>query len=347
VRMANIDRLFDVALHLYRLGAPPGMRVHLCVYHSQFPLLIRSAIERRLDAALDRRRPDTVFDLPDIRERIDAAGEEDQLFIVLGSPVTEVGRDHDYDWAVVEPSSMRSLIQLAGRVRRHRLGASDVPNIIVFSHNLRHYEKRREAAYCKPGYETDDAEFRLVDHDLRVALTESERSTIDARPRIVARDSLRPRHSLVDLEHARMEGKTRAQDSAESAALFWVRPSAHLCGVVQQQQPFREQLRTEIDLILLPNDDEDDYRLMRVSGKRGEFEIDVESSLNGRIAPERVRGERITPWGSVDYMEALATLAAEMDLRLDECARRFGTVTLPDEAQGWRFHPVLGFTKRR
>ena len=41
---------------------------------------------------------------------------------MLGSPVTEVGRDHDYDWAVVEPSSMRSLIQLAGRVRRHHLG---------------------------------------------------------------------------------------------------------------------------------------------------------------------------------------------------------------------------------
>jgi CRISPR-associated endonuclease/helicase Cas3 len=72
---------------------------------------------------LNRRKPDAVFELPDIRERLDRSPEPDQLFIVLGSPVTEVGRDHDYDWAIVEPSSVRSLIQLAGRIRRHRPGA--------------------------------------------------------------------------------------------------------------------------------------------------------------------------------------------------------------------------------
>ena len=50
VRMANIDPLFDVALAMYAQGAPaPGVRVHLCVYHSQFPLLARSSIERQLE----------------------------------------------------------------------------------------------------------------------------------------------------------------------------------------------------------------------------------------------------------------------------------------------------------
>jgi len=58
IRMANIEPLVDVALALYRIGAPPGVQIHLCTYHSQFPLLIRSAIERRLDAALDRRNPE-------------------------------------------------------------------------------------------------------------------------------------------------------------------------------------------------------------------------------------------------------------------------------------------------
>ncbi|MFA5495948.1 MAG: type I-F CRISPR-associated helicase Cas3f, partial [Porticoccaceae bacterium] len=129
VRMANIDPLFDVALALYRHGAPENARIHLCVYHSQFPLLIRSAIEHRLDTALNRRTPDAVFELPEIRSALDTRKEEDHLFIVLGSPVTEVGRDHDYDWAVVEPSSMRSLIQLAGRIRRHRIGEVKNPNL--------------------------------------------------------------------------------------------------------------------------------------------------------------------------------------------------------------------------
>ena len=43
-----------------------------------------------------------------------------QLFIVLGSPVTEVGRDHDYDWAILEPASLSSYLQSIGRVLRHR-----------------------------------------------------------------------------------------------------------------------------------------------------------------------------------------------------------------------------------
>src|SRR5690606_16733848 len=141
--------LVDVALALYALGAPENTRIHLCTYHSQYPLLIRSAIEHRLDATLDRRVPDAVFALPEIRSRLDASAEPDQLFIVFGSPVTEVGRDHDYDWAVVEPSSMRSLIQLAGRIRRHRPGAVDTPNMRVLESNLRHFEHRGEPAYCK------------------------------------------------------------------------------------------------------------------------------------------------------------------------------------------------------
>src|SRR5690606_7427591 len=111
------------------------VRIHLCVYHSQFPLLIRSAIEHRLDTVLDRRKGDAVFALPDVRTSLDAFDEADQLFVVLGSPVTEVGRDHDYDWAVVEPSSMRSLIQLVGRVRRHRAGAVRTTNVLICERN--------------------------------------------------------------------------------------------------------------------------------------------------------------------------------------------------------------------
>src|SRR5690606_21210079 len=125
VRMANIAPLYDVALALYAPDAlPPPLQgkvhIHLCVYHTQFPLLLRSAIEQQLDTLLNRRgaRQGHVPALhrPALRALIDAYPEAHHPFIVLGSPVTEVGRDHDYDWAGVEPSPMRSLIQLAGRV---------------------------------------------------------------------------------------------------------------------------------------------------------------------------------------------------------------------------------------
>jgi len=211
IRMANIEPLFDVALELFRAGAPKGTHIHLCAYHSRFPLFLRSRIEQQLDAALDRHDEQAVFELPDIRARIDAFPDAaDHLFIVLGSPVTEVGRDHDYDWAVVEPSSMRSLIQLLGRIFRHRIRSVARPNVLILESNLRHFEKPGKAAYCRPGFEENTGPFRLSLHNLHEllgALIDAEgRATIDARPRILAGEqaALRPRESLVDLEHARL-----------------------------------------------------------------------------------------------------------------------------------------------
>jgi len=371
VRMANIEPLVDVALALYRLGAPEGVRIHLCTYHSQFPLLIRSAIERQLDQALKRRQPEAVFDLPDIRQRLDAHAEPDHLFIVLGSPVTEVGRDHDYDWAVVEPSSMRSLIQLAGRVRRHRDGECQSPNLLVFDTNLRHFRAPGQAAFCRPGFET--ADFMLDNHFLTQLLSAAEREVIDARPRIVSAGQLQPRIRLVDLEHERMRKTmlvqaptvalatpgTRQRGSAKvetpsvlNATNWWQMPPADalLTAVLPRQQPFRLDVIKRVDLFLRPTDDGDAYQLVQLmdkpKGRRGETQfVVVDTSQNHRIPDTDVRGLGIEPWGQTDYLQVLIELVDELDMSLADCARRFGTVTLPENDNGWRFHPALGFTK--
>jgi CRISPR-associated endonuclease/helicase Cas3 len=378
VRMANIEPLVEVALALYRLGAPEGTRAHLCTYHSQFPLLIRSNIERQLDQALDRRQPEAVFNLPDIRQRLDANDESDHLFIVLGSPVTEVGRDHDYDWAVVEPSSMRSLIQLAGRVRRHRDGECKTPNLRVFDTNLRHFREPDKPAFCKPGFETED--FRLATHSMTELLSDNEREVIDARPRIVSRSSeeLQPKTRLADLEHDRMRqtmlvqmrstapapsglrqrrsGKAGAQ-SVLNATWWWQMPPADalLTALLPQQQRFRRDNNKRVDLLLRPTADGDDYELVHLmdkpNGRRGEKEfVVVEKSRNVRIPDADVQGRGIEPWGQTDYMQALIKLADDMDMPLAECADSYGILTLPQNKNNdnrWRFHPTLGFTKAR
>ncbi|WP_296942112.1 type I-F CRISPR-associated helicase Cas3f [uncultured Massilia sp.] len=374
VRMANIQPLVDVALALYRQGAPDGVRIHLCTYHSQYPLLLRSDIERRLDQALNRRWPDRsqlepVFSLPDIRQRLDRFTESDHVFIVLGSPVTEVGRDHDYDWAVVEPSSMRSLIQLAGRVRRHRGEECTSPNILVFDTNLRHF--REEIAFCKPGFESTT--FPLSTHSLAQLLSESERNVIDARPRIVSRPAhqLEPTTRLVDLEHVRIR-QTMSADSGkpapastglrkrgsilagkpiDNAATWWSLPPADalLTAVLQRRQPFRKDGAPQVDLFLRPLEDGSDYELVEIAEKRrrtrtGEVIVEVDTSMNHRIDDAMVLGDGIAPWGQVDYMQALHQLAQELDMTIADCARRYSTVTLPRRDQGWRFHVALGFS---
>jgi CRISPR-associated endonuclease/helicase Cas3 len=375
IRMANIEQLVEVALALYALGAPDGVQIHLCTYHSQFPLLIRSGIERQLDQALNRRQRDAVFDLPGIRQRLDAYPQADQLFIVLGSPVTEVGRDHDYDWAVVEPSSMRSLIQLAGRIRRHREGECQAPNLRVFDTNLRHFREPGKPAFCRPGFES--AEFPLDTHNLKQLLPMTLNGVIDAGPRIAAPPGvLQPRARLVDLEHVRM-GKqmllqsaaaapavlpgTRQRGSAQAstpaplnAVSWWSLPPADalLTAVLPQQQPFRLDTMERVDLVLRPNEDEDDYELAQLMKKPGDRHgetvfLRVEASQNHRIDDTAVQGHGISVWGESNYWEALTALAAELDMPLADCARRFGTVTLPKHDNGWRFHPALGFTKYR
>ncbi|GAA0558189.1 type I-F CRISPR-associated helicase Cas3f [Halomonas salifodinae] len=376
IRLANIEPIVDVAQALFRLGATEGQCVHLCVYHSQYPLLMRSAIERRLDRALDRRSAEAVFGLSDIRRRLDASAEEDQLFIVLGSPVTEVGRDHDYDWAIVEPSSMRSLIQLAGRVWRHRDGKCDMPNLMVLDTNLSYLENPDRPAFCRPGFEGEG--WPLDSHLLNELLRPEEWEVIDARPRILEREALQPRTSLVDLEHARLARDMVAPPAEPvpeapadldkltprqrrrlkcgppapplGAYTWYVMPRVNLVGVMAQCQPFRRQTIPQVELVLLPDESGEAWELhqIRDGKRRGErLYVRIEDSLLRRIDPLGAAGPRIRPWGDTDYLDALVELADEMELPLENAAKRFGTVTLPESTQGWCFHPVVGFSKRR
>ncbi len=356
VRMANIDPLFRVALALFAHTGweEKGVQVHLCVYHAQFPLCIRSAIEYRLDQTLNRRQPEAVFDLPEIRQKIDSINgypeREGHIFIVLGSPVTEVGRDHDYDWALVEPSSMRSLIQLAGRVRRHRREsyALEKPNIAVFNRNWKSFsfnnsQNNQEPVFLRPGFE--NKYFLLETHDLRQLVKKENLERIDSRPRILAKPEpdLKPRQFLVDLEHARMK------ETKKKAARWWTESvqGALLTGILPKLQPFRKDEIKRVDLVLRPNEDGDDYALfllLKEKNKRGQTTfVLVEDEKNRRV--DLPQTSHISVWGATDYIEALTQLAEDLDMPLAQCAERFGTVSLPESTNGWRFHPALGFIK--
>ena len=67
---------------------------------------------------------------------------------------------------------------------------------------------RKQPPYQRPGFESaqHDGRFRLEFKGLRRLLEPAQWACIDARPRIVARDTaqLEARRNLVDLEHARL-----------------------------------------------------------------------------------------------------------------------------------------------
>ena len=304
---------------------------------------------------------------PALRALIDAHPEPHQLFIVLGSPVTEVGRDHDYDWAAVEPSSMRSLIQLAGRIRRHRPGGVDGCNMTVLDSNLRHYDKPNQPAYCKPGFETDYSPFQLKRHEMRDLLSRELRGeqmwAVDARPRVaLSPGKLFPSHSLVDLEHARMHDamlpKPKDVDSAlpaisvlRAASLHWAHPDhLWLTGLLPQYQRFRYDKLPREDLVLLPDEDENALRLHRVDdgAQRGkQLYVPVHDSLCHEIPQGLLESPSVSPWPSVSLMGELIALAEAQDLSLWQCAKRYATVSLPASREGWQWSERLGFTKKK
>ncbi len=372
VRMANIEPLVQVARALYQHPWPEDLHVHLCTYHSQYPLLLRSRIEQQLDAALNRKTPDAVFDLPDIRQRINAHAAQDQLFIVLGSPVTEVGRDHDYDWAIVEPSSMRSLIQLAGRVRRHRplkAGEADIStaNIRVFQYNLKHWKQggKTQPCFVKPGFENTSEAFKLQTHDMvqliQPLLHKQAMFTIDASPRLQATAVLNSKGLLADLEHARMQDTMQvriAHDAPLNAATCWHLPpqDGTLTATLPRMQPFRydkSDKRKEVEFRLMPNDIGDAVQLEKaVETRKGRGpKTDVWVSANSeweQLPDKHLQAERISPWCTSDYLQALSDLAEQLDMPLEDCAKKFGGLTLresadPNVGTRWQFHPALGF----
>lgn len=377
IRMANIGPLYDVARAMYARGlAQDGVRIHLCVYHSQFPLLVRSTLEHHLNTVLNRKPGkdgvDPALQNADIRALLSRYPEPDHLFVVLGSPVTEVGRDHDYDWAVVEPSSMRSLIQLAGRVRRHRPGAVSEVNLCVLDRNLRSYELAEgEPAFCKPGFEMEKRNdrqdtarfFHLCSHQLQVVLAKYTQGRdewpVDAVPRIqVDPADFKPRAHLIDLEHARMrdtmlpakdDGRAQAPPK-RAASLHWHSPEAlWLTGILPQLQRFRDDDVPRTDVAFLPDEDEQGLRLHHVKRgqRRGEVELVPSENLCVRLRDDELfRAGDVSPWLQVDLLQALGRIAHEQDLPLHRAAQRYATASLPTRRQnhqGWDWHPALGF----
>lgn len=141
VRVANIPPCVALTQYLLNSDWQSGISPKVMAYHSRQVLLLRHEQEKHLDLVLKRKEKagemPVAFQNPVIRSHIDGASTDDIIFILIATPVEEVGRDHDFDWAVIEPSSYRSIIQLAGRVNRHRNQEVTQPNIAIMQYNLK------------------------------------------------------------------------------------------------------------------------------------------------------------------------------------------------------------------
>lgn len=338
IRMANINPLAAVARALMVMPSPPDCCVHYCVYHSQHPLVMRSHIEARLDAALMRKHPDALWQVTEIREAIEQQPQRHHLFVVLATSVAEVGRDHDYDWAIAEPSSMRSLIQLAGRILRHRQRDEFVPtspNFYLLSHNVRAL-KGEPVAFCRPGFESNDR--LLTSHDLHQLLKPEDYRAISAVPRIQPPVLKKPL-TLVTLEHAALAGKLfgpKGTSPLQATAVLWWRKPLHWNGELQRRTRFRQSEQQQRYCLWL-EDESDALRFMV-----------PDDGPSGWKASEAIRpvtltlAEGVSGWVEMDCTARYSQLAEEKQWELAWVSARFGEISLSKRDNEWFWHPLLG-----
>ncbi|WP_351077144.1 type I-F CRISPR-associated helicase Cas3f [Shewanella sp. CAL98-MNA-CIBAN-0140] len=350
VRMANIDPLVHISKILLEKNAPENTIIHYCVYHSQFPFLQRSKIEKQLDCALSRHSEKEWLQQSGITERIKEYNETHHIFVVLATAVAEVGRDHDYDWAVVEPSSMRSIIQLAGRVQRHRKQVPTTENIHVLSKNFKGI-KGLDIRFEKPGFETKKLSYSSA--DLCDLFPMNEFDEISAIARIKAPTSLTltkeasPRFkSFNELEHLAQTIRLKGSKNERNYAAQWWDNNVTWCGELQRLQPFRQST---------PNDEYNQMftrtgkviwqkRIIKTSPIEYENTSDIATEI------ENIKfGVGNYIWGDFDLKESVKILAVRTGESENLVLKKFTNLSLrqlnENSTEQWQCHPSLGLYK--
>lgn len=182
VRVANISTAISTARALAQVF--PQARV--ACYHAREFRIQRYLKEKRLDFLLNRKRGDGhIVQDAEIAGLLAASAAPDVPFIVVATPVEEIGRDHDFDWGVIEPSSAHSIVQTAGRINRHRLRPVIEPNVAILQYNRRWLEGRDgDPCFVWPGLESKSAAHRYSSPDLLTLLADADLDALDARLRL-------------------------------------------------------------------------------------------------------------------------------------------------------------------
>lgn len=343
VRMANINPLVAIAKELFSISPDDNTRIHYCVYHSQFPLAVRSHIEGKLDAALKRNDEEAIWQQEEIKQVIKNYDEKHHIFIVLATSVAEVGRDHDYDWAIAEPSSMRSLIQLAGRIQRHRKQEPKTENLYILSRNFKAL-KNISPAYARPGFETSKREY--ASHDLADLLKEKDYKTINAIPRIQKpTGKIEKEHGkfkdFVQLEQWALFQRLIGSGEEENNAKQWWENQPTWSGELQRIQPFRRSSPDALYCLYSEEEDNDLYWAKKdESSKPITYpETDVIEAQEITIA----KGNQ--SWLSLQAEGIYSDLSQKLGVNRKYVSKVFGELRLREDKNkviDWKYHPVLG-----
>jgi CRISPR-associated endonuclease/helicase Cas3 len=253
--------------------------------------------------------------------------------------VEEVGRDHDFDWAVIEPSSYRSFIQLAGRVLRHRDKEIIEPNIAIMKYNYRALKTGgKKIAFKWPGYQNDKDD--LTTYDLnKLVDTQELAEKLDATNRIKQTES----SELASLEHKVIHQLlTNYESTGPESMQGWLDSDWWLTALPQQHIRFRGDKSKDMTVFLMADN------TFLEKGDRGKT---VEVGKDN-IKPDSLDElEMQSLWFKRDYTTLLKRQADKLKLELKETALIYGEINLPTygeplENKKFIYNEQLGLVKK-
>lgn len=139
--------------HHADLEEATGWRIRANYYGATLDSSARRLIEGRLGELL-RRKNQQFSEVPELARLLHEPDNRPTLVLLVTTPLIEVGRDYDVDFAILEPCSDMSIIQSAGRVLRHRYSLLPAEaNISLMPFSLRALEAGRKGSflYGHPG----------------------------------------------------------------------------------------------------------------------------------------------------------------------------------------------------
>lgn len=338
VRVANISPCVELTQYLLQADYPDDIEVKVMAYHSQQVLLLRHEQEKHLDQVLKRKEPvgeePLAFSNDVIRSHLDCSESQHVIFILVATPVEEVGRDHDFDWAIVEPSSYRSIVQLAGRVHRHRDGEVTSANIGLMQYNYKAFkdgDKVGEKYFNRPGYEIAKG-FRT--HNLLELVDENELiAGVNAIPRIQV-PAVPKTQLLATLEHLVTRNElTNYKKFGPEQLQGYLAQTWFLTALPQQLNPFRKsEKNTKIYLAVNRNDEpcyftQKDEQGCRVTDINGDL-MNIEGILQIQHV-ELTECERRNLWLERDYVSLLDDYLEEENLPTSrQVSLRYGELSV-------------------
>lgn len=382
VRMANVDPCVRLAKYLLENKEwPEDIAPYVMAYHSRQILALRNEQEKHLDKVLNRKqKKSTPFPISELiennkvlKDRVEKAKDKtDVIFILVATPVEEVGRDHDFDWAVVEPSSYRSIIQIAGRVLRHRPVLENInrpPNIALMDCNLKGLKlkeeskedksklKEKELPFSRPGFESKTC---FLEHNElnKVIDVDVISQGINAIPRIQSSETLnygeKVIKKLADLEHITLKNELLNNKKGAKSLNGYIEECWFLTALPQCFYRFREG---EPNLQLFVETDGETEPKFCEKDKKGEY-IPQGDFLRIEWNDELSMVERSRLWLERDYRRILTAIESKQVKnqgerqsgddragKIKELSHRYGELIITHQSKKTIYYEQLGWTK--